>query len=285
MSKMEDDVEDTTFRRAIEDVMVEGVGVSDDDETFSLDDIDDENDDFIIQDIDDIDDIALAEGDGDESDTFALPDDDEEDEGADEIIEDEDHAPLVDDGKGLRAIETARYILDFESRASAVANFEEEWEEEMGDPEARRAYVEEMFEALESALSEEGDQIVEFSALDAGDDAREIDWLQENEGRWDECKMAIIDAIAPAHQEVADDLDGDLDSAFSIGISALDEEMDGSEAAEFDDESGSANIPDNTDREVDTEEGVDSDAGTTRGKAGGCRDISRKTYSAKYFSG
>lgn len=234
------DIEDdgSTFTRAIQDVMTDGVSTDDDDEDdeFRIEEVDDESDDFIIQDIDDED--PSDTGGDDEDDDFILPGEDLEDDGADEILDNSVEDGDATDGGELKSLKAASYIIDLEMKAASIANFEEEWDEDLSEPEARRSLIDEMFDALEKALVSESSEIMELSSFDAGEDQREVDWLQENIETIADKKASLIEMIALFNGSDEEGEDDDLEAAFGIGGGAsdiADEDDTGNSAIDLED--------------------------------------------------
>jgi hypothetical protein len=268
MSNMDDDsLKGDTFSRAIQEVMEEGVAPENEDDEFALEDeVDDEGDDFIIQDLEDV-----EAGLEDEIEEDNLDDDfgisDEEDDSESEHSDDGIDLPEAENGSDdFKAILAARYILDFRQKAVDVENFEDAWEDELSETSARRAYVEEMFEALTQALEEEAEKIMEFSTFDAEEDVREIEWLQENLGQIEECKEETLAAAGELIEDEEDpDDDADLETEFGIGGVSDDAEAGDDTSTDFDDEisqvedlgddgadvSEDQDIPDDTEQEDD----------------------------------
>jgi len=236
MSELDGSIEETPFARAIKDVMEEGVESSGDEDEGLV--YDDEDDDFIIQDLDD-DEIegAGSEDDilADEGGDFQIPVNVEDDG---EIIDDEDVVMTASVSDDLRAIEVARHILAFEDMARGVANFDTNWDEEMSDDLIRKDHIESMFDALEDALSSERDEVEKLSPFDAGEDAREIEWLQDIIQDVAGCRRRVLDAAGVAlgdevGPEGAEDLD--LEAEFAIGREESDGDEDEGSGTEFDD--------------------------------------------------
>lgn len=238
MSNMEDDsLKGDIVSRAIQEVMEEGVVPEDEGDEFDIEDVDDEEDDFIIQDLEDVETgVEDKVEDDDFDDDFNISD--EADSVGSDPEDDGDVLAKPEDGPNdFKAILTARYILDFEQKALAVENFEDAWEDELSETSARRAYVEEMFEALTQALEDEAEKIMDLSALDAGEDAREIEWLQENLGQIEDCKAVVLSAAGENIEDVEDaDDDDDLETEFGIGGPSNNAEEEDDTSTDFDDE-------------------------------------------------
>jgi len=239
----------SAFSRAIQDVITEGVVADDnDDDDFPLEDVDDTDDDFIIQDIDEEEIVDEADESGEDADDFMLPSDEVEEDVTSEIVG-EDEVSDAPSGQGeIKSIRTASYIIDIETRAAAIANFEDEWDEDLSEPNARRDFVNEMFDALEASLEIDGSEVMELSSFDAEEDQREIDWLQENIETLNEKRSAVLDLVAPISSSDDEEVesDDDLEAEFGIGVvgsdtSPEDNDDQVSEEVEFDDEDHSSN--------------------------------------------
>ncbi len=233
MSDMEDDSQEkATFSRAIKDVIEEGYSSDEEEDEFAIDGVDDEDDDFIIQDIDEESDVETFAEPEEGEDEFALPHEVE----VEEVASSHEASAAVHHDGELTAIKTARFIIEFEEKAKLVANFEDEWDEEFAEASARRAHVEEMFETLGEQLESQAEEIQNLSPFDAEDDAREVDWLQQNMGQLDEIKESLLSTDSEeADGANSGDVD-DLEEEFGIVTSSAPTVAEDEETTDFDDE-------------------------------------------------
>ena len=235
--------EEDVFSRAISDVMEAGLESDDGSSDFDMGDIDDDGDDFILDDVggdfsfgeDAYDGPEAGSEQPDEQDATATDEAEgsssgEPETGGEFVIEGDDGGGIDEQENaetaavGLRSIEVASMICDLEEKAARVAAFDDEWEDDMVDPEIRERQVDEMFDALDAAYPAEAQEISSMSSFDADGDQREIEWLQANGGDLEEKRRSLKLAVGGASDGDPGEDDADLEDAFGIsgGIGSQD---------------------------------------------------------------